>query len=157
MCNTLLSIAVLFLLLASVSEVWAQGAPNGVVASSDTFPAGLGYAALGAVSAAGAVMSGVITKLWYGLRDQAKEHQIAVDQLRADNHKMLEICRNDCRKEIDDLRKRLEQEQTDRRQEAERLLREQKDIMKEVMVTCTAVATALQENTKALERLVGGV
>ena len=51
-----------------------------------------------------------------------------------------------------DLQKRLDTEQTERREEAERLLREQNDLMREVMVTCGTISKALEDNTRTLER-----
>ena len=52
-----------------------------------------------------------------------------------------------------DLQQRLDTEQTQRREEAERLLREQNDLMREVMVTCATISKALEDNTRALERI----
>lgn len=52
---------------------------------------------------------------------------------------------------------KLEKAEIERRQEAERLLREQQDIMKQVMVTTQAIGQNLEENTKAMERLISMV
>jgi flagellar hook-basal body complex protein FliE len=52
------------------------------------------------------------------------------------------------------LQARLDQEQKERREEQERLLREQKDIMREVMVTSSATGEAINANTAALNRLM---
>ena len=127
------------LVLAVVEPALAQEAAAN---PADTFPATLGYAAIGAVTTAGAAMSAVIGKLWAGLRDQAVAHQAALDSIKASYVA-----------EVKEIRDRLEKEQRERREEAEKLLREQKDIMREVMVTCASIQAAFTENTKAFERL----
>lgn len=55
--------------------------------------------------------------------------------------------------EVADVRDRLEQEQTERREQVEALLREQKDIMQIALETNTKVGMALEDNHKVLERV----
>ena len=55
-------------------------------------------------------------------------------------------------KKLDELQAKLEIEQKDRREEAERLLREQNTLVREVMETAQAMATSLQENTRAVDK-----
>jgi hypothetical protein len=119
----------------------------------DTFPAALGYAVVGVVSTAGTVMSGVIAKLWKAQRDQDKNHGKQIADLRADHRTAIQEVKDECRSHTDQMQARLETEQRERREEAERLLREQKEIMREVMVTCSAVSQSLEQNTAALVKL----
>jgi flagellar motility protein MotE (MotC chaperone) len=55
--------------------------------------------------------------------------------------------------EVDEVRERLEQEQTERREQVEALLREQKDIMQIAMETNIKIGTALDNNHNVLGRV----
>lgn len=149
--NRALLLGVALLLLASLGDAaWAQEhLPQPSANPADTFPAALGYAVIAAVSTAGATMGAVIRHLWKRMGDQQK----AIENLQKDHNKALEVCRVECRAEIDKVRDRLEIEQKERREESERLLREQKEIMREVMVTCSAISVSLEKNTEALVKL----
>lgn len=100
----------------------------------DTFPAALGYAAIALAGTVWGGMSLVVRHLWKGLSDLSKSHQEALDA-QALNHKT----------EVDGLRDRLEKEQRERREEVERLTKEQKDIFRETLVTSSEVGSALRD------------
>ena len=55
--------------------------------------------------------------------------------------------------EIVDVRKRLEQEQTERRQQVETLLREQKDIMQAALESTTRIGVALESSNNLQQRI----
>jgi len=55
--------------------------------------------------------------------------------------------------DIGEVRERLDQEQTERREQVEALLREQKDIMQIALETNNKVGTALEGNQKILEKV----
>ncbi len=55
--------------------------------------------------------------------------------------------------DINDVRDRLEQEQTERREQVEALLREQKDIMQIALETNNKVGSALEDNHRILEKV----
>jgi hypothetical protein len=112
-------------------------------------------------------LSTVVAKLYYGREDDKKTALAAIDTLRASNQSTLDALKRehqaaldalkrDCHAEIKELRDRLEQEKDERLKEQERLLREQKDVFKEVMATLPSLHHALENNTKALDKLTGG-
>lgn len=81
-------------------------------------------------------------------------HVTTVSKLEADHKAERDKIANDWRADRDAWLAKLEKNETERRQEAERLLREQKEIMREVMTTTQAIGGNLEENTKAMERLI---
>lgn len=117
-----------------------------IVHQGDTFPASLGYAFLTAASAAGTVIGTVVTKMWFRLQEQVKEHNADLATLREEHT----ADRKELLGKLEALQGRLDVEQDARRTEQERLLREQKDIMREVMTTCAGVGTTLAANTEVL-------
>lgn len=119
-----------------------QPVPTPVAVQDSTFPASLGYAALAAATAVWGTLVAVVKSLWSGREIDRTANQKAIDDLKAE-----------CRKEETAIRDRLEVEQTDRRVEAERLLREQRDIMKEVMATCSAMTKAVDEFAEAMKAM----
>lgn len=136
-------LACLVVLLGLAGVAWSQGqaaplqqvpVPNGgttVVQNGDTFPAALGYAAIALAGTVWGVVSGALLHLWNRLSKEAEAHA-----------KALEV-KN---KELSDV-------QDARRLESEKLLREQKDIFAEVMVTTAKLGTAFDETRMALGRL----
>lgn len=159
-----LAVCAIFWLIFPDVAMAQDGLKQPVAQQPDTFPVGLGYAAIAAATTVWGVLTTVVGKLYYG-REQdkkdaqaqidsiKKDAQVALDAAKKDAQVALEAFRNECRQEIARLRDRLEQEQKERREEAEKLLREQKDIMREVMVTCSAISDALRKNTETLERM----
>lgn len=139
MSRLLLAALVFLAVLLDADMAWAQEAAT-QGNPPDTFPASLGYAAIAAISTAGATMSTVIAALWKSQRNQDKTHTEQLAGLRVDHLKAVQAAKDECRVETDKMRDRLEQEQKERREEAERLLREQKEIMREVMVTSSAIS-----------------
>lgn len=154
-------VIVFFIASDALGEEPTKTAP---VVVGDTFPASLGYAALGVAATVWGTMATVVGKLYYG-REQdkkdaqaqidalKKEAQAQVDAIKKDAQTQIDALRVECKAEITRMRDRLELEQKERREEAEKLLREQKDIMKEVMTTCSAISDALRKNTETLERM----
>lgn len=140
------------MLLAGVAI--AQDQKPGIIVQGDTFPAALGYAAIGVAGTVWATLATVVAKLYYGREQDRKESQAQLDQIKKDAQAHIDALKKECKDEISKLRDRLELEQRERREEAEKLLREQKDIMREVMVTCAAISDALRKNTDTLERMM---
>ncbi len=115
-----------------------------MVQAMDTFPSTLGYAALAAGGTIGSVLCAVIGKLWLSLGAKDVACQASIDAVKLEKQT-----------EINRLRDRLELEQKDRREEAERLLREQKDIMREVMTLCASIPPALGQLTDTIKAIGG--
>lgn len=157
-------VAVSFALMFGDSALAQDAAKPVVVQQGDTFPAALGYAALGVASTVWATLAAVVGKLYFGREQDRKDYQAQLDTIKKDAQAqvdtikreaqaMIDALKKECKDEIGALRDRLEIEQKERREEAEKLLREQKDIMREVMVTCGAISDALRKNTETLERM----
>lgn len=85
---------------------------------------------------------------------QRVDYQAAMTKNREDSQKMLDECRRECRAEIDAVRSRLEEEQEQRRNEQDKLHRENQTILREVMQTCVAVEQALRKSVECSERLL---
>lgn len=156
--------AVSFVLLFGDSALAQDATKQVVVQQGDTFPAALGYAALGVASTVWATLAAVVGKLYFGREQDRKDYQSQLDAIKKDAQTqvdtikkeaqaLIDALKKECKDEISALRDRLEIEQKERREEAEKLFREQKDIMREVMVTCGAISDALRKNTETLERM----
>jgi hypothetical protein len=124
---------------------------------ADTFPATLGYAALAVAGTIFGGMAAAIRHLFKRLGDMSELHQDQIESMRESNQAQIDKLRDDHQKQIDMLRDRLELEQRERREESAGLLREQQDVMREVMTTCGAISQALTENTQALQALDSNV
>lgn len=61
--------------------------------------------------------------------------------------------REECRKELNELRDRVDKEQTDRRVESQGLLREQQAIMREVVTVCDGVKHVVDKSTNTISEL----
>lgn len=135
------ALAVLFVLsgLASAQE---QGPPTTVVQQGDTFPAALGYAAIALAGTVWTAMSGVLLHLWNRMGKESKDHSEAMEV--KDKAHVAALAEKD---------RELREIQEARRVESEKLLREQKDIFAEVMVTTSKMGTAFDENRMATQRL----
>jgi flagellar motility protein MotE (MotC chaperone) len=72
-----------------------------------------------------------------------------VDELRA----ALDREREDHRRELDEVRERLDQEQRERRVESAQLLREQKEIMREVLTLCDNMRHVIERNTETIREV----
>jgi hypothetical protein len=124
-----------FLILAAVIApcvVFGQDATvRPVVHQGDTFPAALGYAGVALATTVWGVMVAVINHLWKRMKDQDDRHSAALIAKDAE----------------------LANVQEARRIEVERLLREQKEIFAEVMVTTSKIGSTFDENKLALEKL----
>lgn len=81
-------------------------------------------------------------------------HVTTVSKLETDHKAERAKVVSDWHADRDVLLAKIEKNEVERRQEAERLLREQKEIMREVMTTTQAIGGNLEENTKAMERLI---
>ena len=113
-----------------------------VVQQGDTFPAALGYAAVALATTVWGIMCAVINHLWKRTREQDTEHAAAMKATHAAHAAAL--------KAKDDA---LAAVQEARRTESEKLLREQKEIFAEVMVTTSKIGAAFDENQGATVRL----
>lgn len=111
-------------------------------AVGNTFPIQLGYGALAVMTAAGGALGEAIRRLWRRIGEMDKAH---AESLKKANE--------ECRKEIDGLRADLNQAQSDRLAEVEKLLREQHTLQREVMETTQLTTQSLKANTEALNRL----
>lgn len=126
--------------------------PNDVV----LVPRYLIYLASTGALAVWGTLSTVVAKLYYGRDEDRKQGLAAIEALKREHQTTIDALKRDCQAEIKDVRDRLEQEKDERLKEQERLLREQKDIFKEVMATLPSLHHALDNNTKALDKIMGG-
>jgi hypothetical protein len=108
----------------------------------DSFPAALGYAAIALATAVWGTLTAVVGHLWNRNGKQTVEFQAVITRIKAEY-----------KAEVDELRAENAVVQKQWREEAERLLREQRDIFKEAMLTNGAVGTALQDLTNMIQRL----
>lgn len=141
--------SILGLLLSALgiaADALAQSSPPTqaptIVQQGDTFPAALGYAALAVATTIWGTLSLVVKSLWSGREIDRAANQAAIDTVK-----------KECRDENTVLRDKLEKEVRERREEAERLLREQRDIMREVVTTSATMAKAIAELTEAVRAL----
>jgi|GEM_PF-6127772 len=139
------------LLIALPAMAQDGGSPPPGAAPPNVFPAWLGYAALGAFTTVFASLGEAVRRLWKRTTDQAKEHASQIDTIRKEHTEQLDKLRDGAMAEATALRERLESVQKEWREESERLLREQKDIFKEVMLTCADISQACRELKAAVE------
>ncbi|MCC6752048.1 MAG: hypothetical protein IT371_30630 [Deltaproteobacteria bacterium] len=113
---------------------------------TDHVPAWVFYSVLAAGSAAGATMGKVIHYLWVRLDEHAR---LAEERLLA--------TQNTHRADLKAVTDLLQKEQAERRQDVERLKKEQTDVMREVMTQIAASTEAIEDSTQTLHRLMGSI
>lgn len=113
----------------------------------------------------------LVTEVEQRAKADASRHAAEVATTRVDGQRALELAiaahdkqvaalrveldreRADCRKQLDELRDRVDQEQAERRVEAAQLLREQQTILREVVVVCDSVKHVVDKSTNTINEL----
>jgi len=101
-----------------------------------------------------AILATIVGALTLVILKVVHYHVTTVSKIDADHKVEREKIVNDWRADRDAWFQKLERNEIERRQEAEKLLREQKEIMREVMTTTQAIGGTIEENIKAMERLI---
>ena len=158
--------------LVAISALTALGqtppapspSPPAATATPDCFPASVVYVAFGAVATVITTLAGVITKLYVGGERRQKLHAIEIEKVRDKSRTECDAVRTHCHdelvlkdREIDKVRERYEAELHERRIESERLVREQKDILREVLTVTTTNATSLDGVKEAMKQLTAAI
>lgn len=141
------------LILTPAALVLAQGQPTPTPAvagggnPADTFPAALGYAALGLATTVWGVMSGVIAKLWKRNSDQQEGFQKTLKDEKAALRTSWEEERKDLLTKNSRLQERIDKEIEERRAEAVTYLKEALTTQNALQKSLDAVEKAIQDLT----------